>query len=67
MAELTVELFEEKMDSIAKTTRDGCVTLDIELVALRDKYNRLSKAHNVLATEHGQLAVRVARLEGVPA
>lgn len=41
--------------------------LDIELVALRDKYNRLSKAHNELAVEHQQLIVRVARLEGAPA
>jgi outer membrane murein-binding lipoprotein Lpp len=127
MAELTIEVFEEKMDSFAKgveekmdsfarivkegfdsmgeqiadlkvdvsalkvdvaeikadaivtnkridaltTSVDGFVklhqTLDIELVALRDKYNRLSRAHNELATEHGQLAMRVARLEGVPA
>lgn len=41
--------------------------LDIELVALRDKYNRLSKAHNELASEHHQLIARVARLEGAPA
>lgn len=34
--------------------------LDIELVALRDKYNRLAHAHNELVT-------RVARLEGTPA
>lgn len=41
--------------------------LDIELVALRDKYNRLSKAHNELAAEYQQLTTRVARLEGTPA
>lgn len=34
--------------------------LDIELTALRDKYNRLARAHN-------ELAVRVARIEGIPA
>lgn len=41
--------------------------LDIELTALRDKYNRLSRAHNELAVEHRQLIARVARLEGTPA
>ena len=113
MAEITVELFEERMDSFAKivkvgfdavdeqisgvqaqvsgiqaqmsngfdetnrridatneridtlaTNVDGFVklhqTLDIELVALRDKYNRLARAHNELVT-------RVVRLEGTPA
>lgn len=34
--------------------------LDIELTALRDKYNKLARAHN-------DLAARVARIEGAPA
>ena len=102
MAELTVELFDEKMDSFAKIAKEGfdgvderfkkvderfdvivSITqsqfadvkeefrkvngridslsanvdaflqlhrkLDIELVAMRDKYNRVAKAHNALA------------------
>ena len=120
MAELTVEVFEEKMDSFAKIVKEGfdavderfnsvderldvmaSVTqtqfaevneklermdkridglytlidsfitlhqkLDIELTALRDKYNHLSKAHNGLANEHRDLVARVTRLEGAPA
>ena len=53
----------ERIDNLA-TNVDGFVKLhqklDIELTALRDKYNRLARAHNELAT-------RVARLEGTPA
>lgn len=74
------EQFEEVKEGLKKANEriDGLYTLidsfiklhqklDIELTALRDKYNRLSKAHNELAIEHRQLIVRVARLEGTPA
>jgi chromosome segregation ATPase len=60
----------ERIDNLL-TSVDGFVqlhqTLDIELAALRDKYNRVSKAHNELANEHQRLVARVARLEGSPA
>lgn len=64
------EEFREKFEKVNERI-DGLYTLidsfvklhqklDIELTALRDKYNRLARAHN-------ELAVRVARIEGTPA